>query len=156
MNPDLPPLLARPGRHLSAPKETLADRLALLLERAVSAERVAAGPLRFPAYRLTRHLLAGVRFAGYSDTAIAERLGVSLETVRTRGASDGWVTGPDFAAVAGIDLADIEHWRAEGRLPTGTVFDGLRYYPASELVIALDHSTSAADNAPDPEIGGTP
>ena len=66
------------------------DRLAVVLRRAQTAEQGATGGQRIPALRLTRYLIAGVRYAGYTNAGVAECLGISPDAVRARGSSDGW------------------------------------------------------------------
>jgi hypothetical protein len=113
--------------------------LVAVLRRARSIEVEATGQQRLPALRLTRYLIAGVRFAGYPDALIAEHLNVTLDSVRTRGGSDGWVAAEDYAVLADVTVGTIEQWAAAGLLPNeATDETGRRYYAASELVRALD------------------
>ena len=114
------------------------ERLAMPLRRALAVEQVAIGPERRPALRLTRSLIAGARFAGCTDTAVSECLGISINAVRTRGGSDGWIAVDDFIALADLDRTVIEQWITDGRLPTAaTGADGRHSYAASQLMRAL-------------------
>jgi hypothetical protein len=114
------------------------DRLATVLRGAVDAEQLATGEERFPALRLTRYLIAGAREAGYSTAAVAQCLGISTDSVRTRGTSDGWVAADDFAALADLAGGVINQWAADGVLDSGAIdAHGHRYYPASDLILAL-------------------
>jgi hypothetical protein len=115
------------------------DRLAVVLRRGQTAEQGATGAQRIPALRLTRYLIAGVRYAGYTNARVAECLGISPDAVRARGSSDGWVAVDDFAAVAHLGEHAIEQWATDKLLQhTAMEQTGRRYYAASELVRALD------------------
>jgi len=114
------------------------DRLVALLRRARAIEIQASGPDRLPALQRTRYLIAGVRSAGYPDALIAEHLDITVDSVRTRGGSDGWIAAEDFAALAEVTLDTIGQWAADGLLLTAaTDGAGRRYYAASELIRAL-------------------
>jgi len=115
------------------------ERLAAVLRRALDAEQSAAGNQRIPAFRLTRHLLGGARRAGYTTSQLAGCLGVSVESVRTRGGSDGLVAVEDFATLAELDPQTVDQWATDG-LVQHTVADdpGRRHCDASELLRALD------------------
>lgn len=120
------------------------DRLATPLRRAHATEHVARGQERIPAFRLTRSLIAGARFAGCTDAAVAECLGISLNAVRTRGGSDGWIAVAEFAELTDLTSKTIELWARDGLLPhTATDDYGRRYYAASNLMRALTRVDSA-------------
>jgi hypothetical protein len=122
-----------------ATSRPLPERLAGVVRRALTAEQIATGELRIPSFRLTRYLIAGLRFAGYSDSQIAASLDMKLDAVRGRGASDGWLAAADFAEMADLGLGVIDRWATAGLLPH-TITDDTehRYYPASELIRALE------------------
>jgi hypothetical protein len=130
--PSLPPLNGVTNRRQPAGvlRRPVPERLTAVLHRALALEQAARGPQRIPALRLTRHLLAGVRFASYPDTQIAERLGISAGAVRSRGGSDGWVAVEDFVALADLGMAAIDRWVAAGLL-LHTITDdaGQRHFP---------------------------
>jgi hypothetical protein len=63
---------------------TLPDRLAAALQAAHTAETAATGAARRPAMRLTRGVIGGIVEAGYSTRAIADCLGVTSGSVRSR------------------------------------------------------------------------
>jgi hypothetical protein len=123
----------------------LPEPLAATLRRAHSAERVAVGADRVPAFRLTRTLLSAAREAGYRSSQLAECLGLSVSTVEARRAADGWLAAEVFAEVAGVPVESVRGWAADGLLPSappGDV-DG-DHYLASELVRALVASSRRA------------
>jgi hypothetical protein len=139
VSPDPAPLLARPRRHSSATLlQVVPDRLAVPLRRAHAVEHLARGPERWAAFRLTRLMIAGARITGYTDAAVAECVGISLQAVRSRGGSDGWIDAEKFAALTGLDVSVIDQWAADGLLRlTATDDDGRHHYAASELITAL-------------------
>lgn len=137
---DLPPLpdLALPAPKRAAFRRPVSAQVAAALRRARSAEQVAAGEQRIPAFRITRFLIAGTRSAGYTNTQIAECLGMNLSGVRARGGSDGWIAVNDFADLTDLSTQTIELWADAGLLPNAAAdVTGHRYYPASELMRAL-------------------
>jgi hypothetical protein len=124
------------------------ERLVAVVRRALAAEQVATGQLRIPSFRLTRYLIAGLRFAGYSDSQIAVSLDMKADGVRGRGASDGWLAVPDFAELANLGPDIIDRWATAGLLlHTITDDTGQRYYPASELIRALEQDNPEHNDA---------
>jgi hypothetical protein len=114
------------------------DQLVAVLQRAHIAELQAVGEHRRPAFRLTRALLGGAHRAGYSAACLAECLGLSLSSVRSRSGSDGWVSALAITQLADLAAGTVELWQAEGLLPS-TVLDqaGQSCYLASDLIRAL-------------------
>lgn len=108
------------------------------LRRALAAEQLAIGQERRPAFRLTRALIAGARFAGCTDTAVAGCLGISLNAVRTRGGSDEWIAVDDFIALTELAPSVIDQWASDGLLSLTRIDDdGRDFYAASQLMRAL-------------------
>lgn len=113
-------------------------RLAAVLQRAHTAELQAVGEQRRAAFRLTRALLGGARRAGYSAPRLAECLGLSLSSVRSRSGSDGWVSASAITQLADLAAGMIEQWQVGGLLPTTNVDQaGQSCYLASDLIRAL-------------------
>lgn len=136
-----PTLLGAASRRSSGTQAQLhqvPNRVAAVLRKARAAEQVASGRGRIPAFRLTRYLIGGARWAGCTDPAIAECLHISLGSVRTRGAGDGWVDAGDFLTLAELSPQVLQRWASEGILRrTVTEPDGRAFYPASELLLGL-------------------
>jgi hypothetical protein len=149
----LPPLgdvtiRLQPG---TAAPRPVPERLVAVVRRALAAEQVVTGELRIPAFRLTRYLIAGLRYAGYSPARIANSLDTSVGAVRNRGGSDGWVATDEFAALADLTPETIDQWAHDGLLHHGADDEtGRRYYAASELIRALEH-----DDLFDPSSGAS-
>jgi hypothetical protein len=118
--------------------------LATVLRRALAAESSARGEHRIPAFRLTRSLLGGARAAGLPNAVLAQCLGTTVQSVRTRGGSDGWIVATTFADLAGLPVEVVRAWIADGLLPPPTVdVLGNDGFPASDLVCALIRSAAA-------------
>ncbi|MBF4625789.1 hypothetical protein [Clavibacter sp. VKM Ac-2872] len=109
-----------------------------LLLAAAAEEGTAAGPDLREANRTTRYLLAGCRRAGVPVPGLAALLDVRVEAIRSRGSSDGIVSGAAFARLSGMTLDDVTRWQRDGLLPPATP-DALHRtgYPASALVAAM-------------------
>jgi hypothetical protein len=118
--------------------------LATVLRRALAAESSARGEHRIPAFRLTRSLLGGARAAGFPNAVLAHCLGTTVQSVRTRGGSDGWIAASTFADLAGLPVKVVRAWTADGVLPAQTTdVLGNDCFPASDLVRALLRSAAA-------------
>ncbi len=118
--------------------DELAPRVATALRRAHLAEANAAGEARREAWRTTRELLGAAIAAGYSARILAECLGVSSESIRTRAERDGWLSVTAVQELTDLDAGALRSWRSAGKLsqelrsPQGVVF-----YPALDVVRAL-------------------
>jgi hypothetical protein len=118
--------------------------LATALRRALAAESSARGEHRIPAFRLTRSLLGGARAAGFPNAVLAHCLGTTVQSVRTRGGSDGWIAATTFADLADLPIDVVRAWTADGLLPAQTVdVLGTDCFAASDLVRALIRSAAA-------------
>jgi len=119
-------------------RRALSPEVADLLLRAQAIEKAQTGADRNAAFRLTRALLTGARRAGISMRELAECLGVTVGTLRTRAYSDEWISEAVFVELSGVPVDVLRRWRRAGRLPhrvTGA--DGYTYDLAHELVVAL-------------------
>jgi hypothetical protein len=148
MGSDAEPLPSLPMsrvRSATGRPEEVPSVLATALRRALAAESSARGEHRVPAFRLTRSLLGGARAAGFPTAVLAHCLGTTVQSVRTRGGSDGWIAATTFADLAGLPIEVVRAWTADGLLPPQTV-DGLGTdcFPASDLVRALIRSAAAS------------
>ena len=82
-----------------------------------------------------RELLGGVIAAGHPAHLVAECLGVSADSIRTRIARDGWLSGPVIVDQLGIDEATLLSWHSDGLLPSERREpDATVSYSAVELV----------------------
>lgn len=108
-----------------------------MLQRAHTAESLAAGTERTEAFRLTRALIGGARDAGYSAPQLAQCLGVTVATVVSRTARDEWISATVFADLAGIRNETIRRWRRQGRLPEPRLDNAAPVYRAGDLIRAL-------------------
>lgn len=96
------------------------------------------GPDRRVAFRLTRVLLGGARAVGYSAAQLASCLDVSVDSVRNRGASDGWVTAGQVTLLTGIPPDELAQWHDAGAVTRRCRDDaGQDCYLASELIRRL-------------------
>jgi hypothetical protein len=69
---------------------------------------------------------------------LADCLGVSVGSVRTRGGSDGWVSARAFAGLTGLSPEEIHRWAGLGVLGDPRTDElGDEHYLASALVRAL-------------------
>jgi hypothetical protein len=108
------------------------------LRRAHAAERSAQGSLRVPAFRLTRSLLGGARLVGYPLHQLAECLGISVSSTRSRAISDGWITADTFADLTDRPRDLVDRWASDGWLPQISVDEsGQTCYAASDLIRSL-------------------
>jgi hypothetical protein len=79
-------------------------------------------------------------------------LGVGVESLRSRGTTDGWIAGETFAELAQVEPTTIERWRMAGLLDASRIEEtGRSAYLASELVRAL---LSASKTGPSGELAG--
>jgi hypothetical protein len=112
--------------------------VANLLQRALAAERIASGPQRRPAYRVTRELLGGALEVGYSPLDLSVCLGISAASIRTRISTGGWLATSTLAELADIGAEQIQHWRSEGLLPNErSAPSGESYFAAADVIWAL-------------------
>jgi hypothetical protein len=148
MGSESEPLPSLPVIHVrsspAGPPQDVPPVLATALRRAHAAESSAKGEQRIPAFRLTRSLLGGARAAGFPNAVLAQCLGTTVQSVRTRGGSDGWIAATTFADLAGLPVEFVRAWTADGLLPSRTVdVLGNDCFPASDLVRALIRSAAA-------------
>jgi hypothetical protein len=115
----------------------VARALTALLRRARRAEDETTGPTRRRAFRNSRHLLGGMRALGVPTRFLADTLGVTIRSVRTRAETDGPIRLDDFRRLIGASVAGSG---ADGRAHA----DGDSLHPASALVVAfLDSITQS-------------
>ena len=127
----------------------LPDRLITALQRAHTAEQVAVGEQRRPAFRLTRALLGGARRAGYAPTLLAQTLGISIHAVRGRGGGDGWISRQVFTDLTDLPPGVIDSWATAGLLPARALDEiGRDCYLASELIRALGRQSANRTSIP--------
>ncbi|RDV44975.1 hypothetical protein DOE76_09585 [Leifsonia sp. ku-ls] len=84
-------------------RRILPAALAELLRAAREDERAAVGSQRRPAYLLTRNIISAALSAGFPARTVAEELGVTTESLRTR-AQPGRIRLTDIALLAGLDV----------------------------------------------------
>jgi hypothetical protein len=133
-------------RDLSLSYGRLPGPLVKILQRAHTAELAAAGPRRRPAYRVTRELLGGAIGIGYTASALADCLGTTAQSVRTRASRDGWVAATTIQDLADIGPETIAEWRATGLLPNERrAPTGESYFPAVDVIWAVGVSDSEPD-----------
>jgi hypothetical protein len=96
--------------------------VAQLLRAARADEQQALGGQRRAAYLFTRNVISGVVSAGFAARLVADELGVTSESLRTR-AQPGPMRLSDIAALAGVDIADLESrcHRAGAAVESGSI-----------------------------------
>jgi hypothetical protein len=88
-------------------RRALPESLAALLRAAREDERTALGSQRRPAYLLTRNIISAALAAGYPTRLVAEAIGVTSESLRTR-AQPGPIRLGDVALLGGLDVVALE------------------------------------------------
>jgi DNA-binding transcriptional regulator YiaG len=119
-------------------RRALSSEVADLLLTAQAIEKAETGAQRNAAFRRTRALITGARRAGISMQELADCLGVTVGTLRTRADSDEWISEADFALVSGVSAEVLRRWRRAGRLPhRATGADGCAHFLAHDLIVAF-------------------
>jgi hypothetical protein len=118
--------------------EVLPERVISLLLWAREQEDAANGAARRPALRFTREIISGVLDIGYSSGIVAECLGITTSSVRSRVQPGGWLPARKVEKGARLRPGTLRRWQAEGMLPEGQIgLDGDIAYPAVAVIRAL-------------------
>lgn len=128
---------------------TLPPAVVGLLRWARTEETAASGAHRRPAQRFSREVLGGAADVGYPVALLAECLGVSTCSVRSRLQGNGWLAASKVERGAGLPPATMQRWREAGLLSDELVgSDNERFYPAADVVRALGrHEPDSAATA---------
>lgn len=119
------------------PALTLPRHIRLVLVRTHAAEQTTRGPRRREAFRTMRILIGGALDAGYPSSVIAECLGVSRDSLRSRAEPGSELS---LAAMEGVGLdpealARLGHPTIFGEPRTGE--DGVPFYSAADIIRGL-------------------
>ena len=138
--PAEPPERRAPRSHDAPvpPADELHPAVRAVLLAATRESATARGGQRRAAVRAARFLPAGCRGLGRGRSAVAELLGVRIDTISSRSSVEGDIHVGTFARLAGVDVAVVEEWRHRGDLPAPTSdLSGRVVYPAADLLAAL-------------------
>lgn len=94
-------------------------------------ENTATGSSRRGAFRITRALIGALLADGYSVHTIAELLGVTSGSVRSRGATITTVPAAALTAVPGLANAQLDSWLETNTPPGADGTIDLRKFVAS-------------------------
>jgi hypothetical protein len=131
--------------------EVVPERVLSLLLWARDQEDAAAGPSRRPAQRFTREIISGILDIGYPSGTVAQCLGITTSSLRSRVQPGGWLPARKVERGSRLRAGTLRRWQAEGLLPEGQIgLDGDIAYPAVAVVRALILAAQAKPQSPQP------
>jgi hypothetical protein len=125
----------RQQRCLARSVEQLPGRLVAALSRARAHELSSAGAEQRSAFRITGQLLGAAMEMGFPVRLLAECVGTSTGSVRSRARHAGWLDPAAAEMATALDVDQLMRLAAEGRLP-GTQRDNVGgvYFSAVDIV----------------------
>jgi hypothetical protein len=118
--------------------DVLPGRVVSLLDWARGQEDAASGAARRGAQRFTREVISGILDAGYPTSLVADCLGVTASSVRSRVQKDGWLPARKVEKGARLRIGTLRRLQSQDWLPQSrTGLDGDTAYPAVDVIRAL-------------------